>query len=655
MKKNRLILLFVFLSGIAVSQEKYALIVGISDYGYNSGFGRINTELDVKLMKEAFLKQGFKAENITVLVESNATKVNVINAFNKKIIPKIKNGDIVGFHFSGHGQQMWDQDNDEADGWDESLVCFGAKAKFSENYKGESHIRDDELKIIIQNLREKAGKTGNVFFSIDACYSGNIERGGGSSRGALDAFKPQGYVPKTVFVSNNMYGGIDSDTDSNIASFIVFSGSLESEKNKESRIKAGNANEGSLVGTLSYALYLELTSGESIKTYRELFDMVKSQIGNLQPRQTPVAEGNLDINIFGGTSYKYIKYYQTINYVDNTDTLRINGGLINNIYDGAKLGIYIIGTEKIDTLKRIASAVVKNASTFESEIEVINSKLLKKPINDYWIFVEDPGFNEIKTNIYVKFKSTQEYLDTIKNNSNIIIVNDDKFADIIISDSVYANKYFLNFYDTKYNQRIVKEIKNDLELIGISYEVIGYYNKRRFLREFKAHNNNYKIDFVIEPISNCHNIDSILPIENFINNGQIIFNKNQCFKLRLMNSGNMITYFQILVFKQNGGIEYIGPYKNEKQFLIPGATDEYLITNLKTDESGQEYFKIICSDVSLEELAVLISNMKKITLRGTHSRFEDIINSFPSGKRSKRGNINNENFFTTEFTLITNK
>ncbi|MCH8905276.1 MAG: caspase family protein, partial [Bacteroidetes bacterium] len=85
---------------------KYALLVGINDYeAVNDLEGCIN---DVENMKALLRgKFDFQEENILILTDKQATKEGVITAFKTHLIDQAQHGDIVLFHYSGHGSQMY--------------------------------------------------------------------------------------------------------------------------------------------------------------------------------------------------------------------------------------------------------------------------------------------------------------------------------------------------------------------------------------------------------------------------------------------------------------------------------------------------------------------------------------------------------------------
>ena len=123
---------------------KKALIIAISEYPESSGWKSINCYADVKYLKKALNVSGFDEENIQLVQDSVATKSGIKSAIIQLTESANKN-DIIFIHFSGHGQQILDDNGDESDEYDEAWVPYGAPAYFSESYRGEEHFRDDEL------------------------------------------------------------------------------------------------------------------------------------------------------------------------------------------------------------------------------------------------------------------------------------------------------------------------------------------------------------------------------------------------------------------------------------------------------------------------------------------------------------------------------
>ena len=158
------------------AQRKRAFLVGISHYdtaltGYQ--WNNINGVEDVNLLGSVLKNQGFTA---TTLLDEQATFDNIVSRI-AQFTNKTKKGDIVYLHFSTHGQPVEDQNGDEEDGWDESIVPIDAYKLYKKGlYEGQKHLTDDLLNKYIKKLREKIGSTGFLYVVIDACHAGTSSR-----------------------------------------------------------------------------------------------------------------------------------------------------------------------------------------------------------------------------------------------------------------------------------------------------------------------------------------------------------------------------------------------------------------------------------------------------------------------------------------------
>ena len=163
--------------------RKRALIVGVSNYAPGTDWSSLNAHNDIVAVKDALLFQGFAAADIVVLEDAAATRDGIIAALNQ-LHTSSAPGDLVYFHFSGHGQQMWDASGDEIDGYDESIVPYDAQSYYnSTGYKGEKHISDEELGSYFLKIRKKLATKGQLILLLDFCHSGTGLAGLGASRG----------------------------------------------------------------------------------------------------------------------------------------------------------------------------------------------------------------------------------------------------------------------------------------------------------------------------------------------------------------------------------------------------------------------------------------------------------------------------------------
>lgn len=138
-----------------------ALLVGINDYkGANDLRGCINDVLDMHFSLRSLF--GFETREIRILTDSRATKKNILYRL-KWLVDGAKPGDFLVFHFSGHGSQIRDRDEqDELEDHLDELIC-----PHDMDWDG-TFITDDQLNEVFQAVPE--GALLEVF--LDCCHSG---------------------------------------------------------------------------------------------------------------------------------------------------------------------------------------------------------------------------------------------------------------------------------------------------------------------------------------------------------------------------------------------------------------------------------------------------------------------------------------------------
>lgn len=142
-----------------------AVMIGINYTGQQGQLSGCHN--DVKNMIE-FIKDihGFEDENITILMDDGAhtepTYKNILAAYHE-LVSSAKAGDAIFCHYSGHGGKVRDDDGDEADGYDETLVPV--------DFNAAGQIRDDDIfSALIGPM--PAGVT--LTSVMDCCHSGTV-------------------------------------------------------------------------------------------------------------------------------------------------------------------------------------------------------------------------------------------------------------------------------------------------------------------------------------------------------------------------------------------------------------------------------------------------------------------------------------------------
>lgn len=171
---NRIILMLALMTLClsSIGGTRRALVIGIGEYE-DPAWVRINGDMDVTLVVDMLKPNGFR--DIVTLAQKEATKSAIVREF-KALAERCAEGDTVYIHFSGHGQRMTDIDGDEEDGWDESWIPYDAYRKYCDQDHGEKHLSDDEVGVLLMNIRKKVGVSGLIAVVVDACHAGDSTR-----------------------------------------------------------------------------------------------------------------------------------------------------------------------------------------------------------------------------------------------------------------------------------------------------------------------------------------------------------------------------------------------------------------------------------------------------------------------------------------------
>ena len=145
-----------------------ALLIGIDRYRYVSPL--IGTVNDARAMKDYVSSHlGFSDRDVRLLLDGEATRDNILRAIAEWLIEGTRQGDNVFLYYSGHGFQQRDDNGDEADGLDETLVPVDVTVDGNGVPRGM--ITDDEIAALLAQLPGR-----RVQVVIDACHSGTSDR-----------------------------------------------------------------------------------------------------------------------------------------------------------------------------------------------------------------------------------------------------------------------------------------------------------------------------------------------------------------------------------------------------------------------------------------------------------------------------------------------
>ncbi|BAO74628.1 caspase family protein [Winogradskyella sp. PG-2] len=569
--KKQIFFIIALVFSLNVMADKYGLIIAVGDYPAKTGWSSISSANDVPLINSTLLNQGFKAENITILKNEQATRLGILKAI-EDLQSIIKPGDIVVIHYSGHGQQIFDNNGDEIDDKDESIVPYDALVRYTSNYKGENHIRDDELGNIIANFRNTLGKNGQLLILLDSCHSGSATRGG-KARGGEATFAPPNWTPTSE--KNTPGSGLVETTKvkEDASPFVMLSGASADELNYE--------YEG--YGSLSFAFSKAMNELGSDFTYRKLFSAISANMNVISPKQTPTIEGDADYKLFKGEYVKQQPYFE-VSKVARPDIIKINAGKLQRLFVGTTIHILPAGTSKVEDTNIITKGTITRA-TFNESIIKLDTPLSSENEKEFWVFVDKPSYGDLALNIYfdksLKSKGIKENVKKyLLENKLGEIVKDSANADLIIEELKKSTELSIitrNGGNSVYSQTRIDGGYNPKSVT----ETIFNYAQGSYLKKLKLDNLNYEFEFRLLPAQKDEYTDEVTMIEETsFNNASGKFQVNttsDAVILQVTNKSDRPLYFSIIEINSKGEIAPFMPndsctLNNNERLIAPGKT-----------------------------------------------------------------------------------
>lgn len=644
---KKLFLVLFVCSSLFVKAEKHALIIAIGDYPSKTGWSSISSVNDVPLIKQSLLANGFLETNIKTLTNAEATKEGIIKAI-ENLKAKLKPGDIVVIHYSGHGQQIFDDNGDEIDGLDEALVPYDAWVKYTYNYKGENHLRDDELGNIIANFRNTLGSKGQLLFILDSCHSGSTTRGR-KSRGGKAAFVPDDWKPMENDKTKGSAMVERTKVNADAAPFVLISGASADELNYE--------YEG--FGSLSYSFSKAMTELGSDFTYRQLFSKIATNMNVISPKQTPTIEGDIDFKLFNGDYVTQQPYFE-IAKIPNVNLIHINAGKIQGLFEGTTVKIVPSGTTQVTDKNTISTGVITK-SNFNLSYIKLEKSLSSTNSKEFWVIIDKQSYGDIAVKVYLD--------KTIKDNiviSGVTKFLEDKKLGILVNDTLKADVILFqknNFIELKSPSGIhtidaIASSRGAATVEDINQKIFNFA-QGQYLKNLSLKNQAYEIEFKMIPIAysdETGKIGDLLDESKFINQAGIfeVTPGKDHVVLQITNKSKKALYISIIEINSKGEITPTMPndncpLTNEERRLAPGQT---MIFKDCVFSFGPPYERLILKGFAT---TTPINFQPTVATRGEGTRsvnpLENFIQQTYTQSRGSEGNKANNDIdgFSSEF------
>ena len=591
-----------------IRSEKHALIIAIGDYPQESYWPDISSKNDVHHIQSALLQLGWTSDNIINIQDAQATQAGIISQL-ELLQSKVNEGDIVFIHYSGHGQQVADDNGDELDHLDEAIVPYDSPMAFEKGiYEGERLIRDDFIGSSTKKIRKILGPKGQVILILDSCHSGTGTRGMGKVRGT------DRIMAADDFVSNIRSGeksiGLNNINEADLAPMASYYGASPRELNYETL-----DDQSKPVGSLSYAISSVLAKMKTIYSFEELFERVKLKMKVLAPRQNPQWEGPKDVLLLGGKLPTQEEYFNVSDIVSPT-LIKAEVGTISDVFAGSTVEVYSKDSGEVLCRGSVDQAMLAQSNIkLETPLEIGEDELII-------IKVKEKAYAGLKANISTLFDEESNWknidhhinslpmVDKVVENADLFI-SENENQEIVISTRDGSILYTQN-YKSNLEPRIQADVVN----------IIRGHIQGNFLKGYENPNSHHEFDLSIV-IVDCKTNEELKTIKN--QEGELPI--GSCVQFKVTNTGLQGAYFSLIDIQPDNMINLIAPavdlgYTADEYYLKAGASYTTNYTIEIAQPSGQETIKLISSKSPLDLSGIISSQGKSTRGIATKNPFE---------------------------------
>lgn len=261
----------------------HALLIGINDYHPDSSVSSLDGCVNDVQSMEMFIEQYYGkllTPSIKVLLNENATRENIIRAFQAHLIAAAKPGDTVLFYYSGHGSTAQTADafkKYDPKEQDETLVCYDSR--LPEHYD----LADKEIAVLLSRIPEDV----HTLVIADSCHSASLTR---SVVKEHNLGKRRFTRPRTAEAARPLKSYL-LEGDNYYADLLNAGKKVAIPHSKHLLLSACDRNEEALETTMNRGLFNtmlldSLTQNINI-SYADLFVKVRQSIKSVTDDQTP--------------------------------------------------------------------------------------------------------------------------------------------------------------------------------------------------------------------------------------------------------------------------------------------------------------------------------------------------------------------------------
>ena len=569
------------------SGGRLALIVAIADYKSGTGWDDLSSDRDLELLRPALEQQGFQ---VATLTDSDATREGIVNAFREQLVGRASAGDLAYFHYSGHGQQITDDDSDEIDGFDEALVPHDAPAEVGgPGADGSMHLRDDDLNGLLRELRRKVGPNGEVVVSIDACFSGTGTRGEAKVRGRA---QPLGPRAETVPGETEIGGGLVEAAgtrgsgpvgEEGLAPMIALSASKHDELADEA-----SDDEGFTIGSLTYGMLQTFPELARQETYRSFFAKVRGNMAKALVGNTPQAEGAIDRPLFQGEPVVQPPFFVVASRQEdgvivpelNRDgsKVKLAGGAISGLTNGTKIDLYPAGVGPgQDGAEPLAAGTITKVDPLTA-VAQLDFELTEDEALGAQAYVTAQSFGDL--GIVARLEGAAETLrpgleKAIENEPVKFLTLGEAGGDVVLR----ADGVELVVEAVADGRRLWPPVGWDGESgvdsapVGVVFQHLKDFARNRFLRRMVLDSEGYRVEVEVDTCTlecddfgdcSCESPGRVLEEA-----GNRLLPEGTGYRLAVRNRGSKEAFVQVLELMPDGQWDQLWPLRKETQEPVP--------------------------------------------------------------------------------------
>ncbi|RST46429.1 caspase family protein [Variovorax sp. DXTD-1] len=382
-----MLVLLLAIGGHATAAQR-ALLVGVSELvNQPQALWLQAPRNDVMLMRDALLKQGFAASDITVLADGVGGAVlpesQAIHDALGRLLAQSRSGDFVLLYFSGHGTRLRDSSKryQEPDGLSENFLARDVRGTLGSDSALTGDLRDADFDAWIQAFLARNVFVASVF---DTCSANSMTRSSTAESPLVAEGPADDEVRWRGLRTGQLFGAPGPAARTAMARpavaeqvprarYVALFASESHQITPELRLprKSRNARP---QGLLTWAVVEALSRRPA--TWRDLFDGVLAiyppVIDELAQRfptrelPSPVAEGNLDAPIFANRAQP-VSTRPVWRAQRSGDTLAVQAGQLDGLV--AQQPLRVLATMEDGTV-RSAEGLLSQAYTDKARMAV---------------------------------------------------------------------------------------------------------------------------------------------------------------------------------------------------------------------------------------------------------------------------------------------